>query len=156
MKKLLIILALGLQQFIPAQTSVAEINLRVKHFNIDKAALAIQGYDPVNYFLGSAKMGSNKYIYKFNGINYHFVSEKNLELFKASPAKFEPMYGGWCAYAMGASGEKVEIDPSTFKIVDGKLYLFYNAFFNNTLTKWNKDEKHLNTQANENWLKINK
>jgi YHS domain-containing protein len=156
MKKLPIILALGLQQFIPAQTSATEINLRVKHFNIDKTALAIQGYDPVNYFLGSAKMGSNKYIYKFNGINYHFVSEKNLELFKSSPAKFEPMYGGWCAYAMGASGEKVEIDPSTFKIVDGKLYLFYNAVFNNTLTKWNKDEKRLNTQANENWVKINK
>jgi hypothetical protein len=29
---------------------------------------------------------------------------------------------------MGDSGDKVAIDPNTFKIIDGKLYLFYNAF----------------------------
>jgi hypothetical protein len=28
---------------------------------------------------------------------------------------------------MGDSGDKA-IDPNTFKIIDGKLYLFYNAF----------------------------
>jgi len=60
-----------------------------------------------------------------------------------NPAGYEPQYGGWCAYAMGANGEKVEIDPGTFKIVDGKLNLYYNAFFNNTLKSWNKDEVNL-------------
>lgn len=156
MKKVLVILAIVLPILILAQTSATEANLRFKHFNIDKSGLAIQGYDAVNYFLGSVKLGSAKYSYKYNGITYRFVSEKNMELFKASPSKFEPMYGGWCAYAMGATGEKVEIDPETFKIIDGKLYLFYNAFFNNTLPKWNKDEKNLNKKADYNWLKINK
>ena len=49
---------------------------------------------------------------------------------------------------------KVEIDPGTFKIQDGKLYLFYNKFFNNTLKSWNKDETKLQKNANANWLKF--
>ena len=55
---------------------------------------------------------------------------------------------------MGASGEKVDIDPETFKLLNGKLYLFYNRFFNNTLKLWNKDEKNLNAKADANWHKL--
>jgi len=85
--------------------------------------------------------------------SYRFASAANRDLFKASPARYQPQYGGWCAYAMGAKGEKVEVDPETFKIVDGKLYLFYNKFFNNTLKSWNKDEAGLKTKADVNWVK---
>jgi hypothetical protein len=59
----------------------------------------------------------------------------------------EPAYGGWCAYAMGSTGEKVSVDPKTFKIVNGRLNLFYNRFFNNTLDDWNKDEVNLKKKA---------
>jgi len=52
---------------------------------------------------------------------------------------------------MGNTNEKVEVDPKTFKIVDGQLYLFYNAYFTNTLLKWNKDEKNLKIKADKNW-----
>jgi hypothetical protein len=55
---------------------------------------------------------------------------------------------------MGSSGDKVEIDPETFKILDSKLYLFYNAYFNNTLKSWNKDEVNLKKKAETNWKKI--
>ncbi|PBQ30568.1 YHS domain protein [Sphingobacteriaceae bacterium] len=156
MKKIFFFFTLVIHNLIVAQTLSTEVRLRVKNFNTDKSGIALQGYDPVNYFLGTAKTGSSAYSYNYNGITYRFVSEKNMALFKASPAKFEPVYGGWCAYAMGATGEKVEVDPETYKIIDGKLYLFYNAFFNNTLPKWNKDEKNLTKKANENWLKLNK
>ena len=63
--------------------------------------------------------------------------------FASNPAKYEPQYGGWCAYAMGHDGSKVEVDPETFKIINGKLFLFYNRFFNNTLKTWNQDESKL-------------
>ena len=79
---------------------------------------------------------------------------KNKEEFKKNPAAYEPQYGGWCAYAMGKDGDKVSIDPETFKIVNGKLYLFYNRAFNNTLKSWNKDEPTLKTKADANWQKI--
>ena len=52
---------------------------------------------------------------------------------------------------MGATGEKVDIDPETFKILDGKLYLFYNQLFNNTKNTWNKDEKKIKARADLNW-----
>jgi hypothetical protein len=55
---------------------------------------------------------------------------------------------------MGAKGEKVSIDPETFKIIDNKLYLFYNRFFNNTLQDWNKNETALKQKADQSWKKI--
>jgi len=73
------------------------------------------------------------------------------EEFKKNPSRYEPQYGGWCAYAMGKDGSKVEVDPETFKIIDGKLYLYYNKFFNNTLKSWNKDEPNLKAKADVNW-----
>jgi len=79
----------------------------------------------------------------YEGVIYYFSTQANKDAFLKSPSSYEPQYGGWCAYAMGSSGEKVEIDPETFKIIEGKLYLFYNAYFNNTLKSWNKDETNL-------------
>ena len=53
---------------------------------------------------------------------------------------------------MGATAEKVDIDPETFKIVNGKLYLFYHSWVNNTLPKWNKDETSLKLKAETSWM----
>jgi len=128
--------------------------IRQKQFNLEEG-LAIQGYDPVAYFTsGKAMEGKKDITFSQNGVTYRFVSAHNRDLFKATPEKYEPQYGGWCAYAMGAKGEKVEVDPETFKIVDGKLYLFYHKLFTNTLDSWNKDEAHLKTNADQSWTKI--
>ena len=54
---------------------------------------------------------------------------------------------------MGATGEKVNIDPETFELLNGKLYLFYNQFFNNTKKTWDKDVKSLRPKADANWAK---
>jgi YHS domain-containing protein len=129
--------------------------IRKMEFNIERSGLALDGYDPVSYFsYGRPVDGKEDITFSYHGVLYRFGSTQNRETFKANPAKYEPQYGGWCAYAMGANGEKVEIDPGTFKIVDGKLYLFYNKFFTNTLESWNKDEARLKPNADENWLKI--
>jgi hypothetical protein len=89
-----------------------------------------------------------------DGITYHFSTAQNKETFKANPARYEPQYGGWCAYAMGATGEKVAIDPETFKIINGKLFLFYNRYLTNTLKLWNKDEQNLHAKAEANWPRL--
>jgi YHS domain-containing protein len=127
---------------------------RIKHFNLDHQ-LAIQGYDPVAYFRqNEAAKGRKEWAVSHQGVLYYFSSAANKEEFKKNPMQYEPRYGGWCAYAMGAKGEKVSVDPKTFKITNGKLYLFYNKFFNNTLTEWNKDEKGLQHKADNNWNTI--
>ncbi len=119
--------------------------------------LAIQGYDPVAYFsVHKPVKGKKEFSHKVDGVTYYFSSAANKEAFAKDHASFEPQYGGWCAYAMGEAGEKVEIDPETFKVLDGKLYLFYNSLFNNTLPKWNKDEAALKPKADKNWKAINK
>lgn len=134
--------------------AAAQTSLRTKSFNTEKG-LAASGYDVVAYFTqNKAVKGQAGLAVIFEGITYRFSSEANKALFLKNPRNYEPQYGGWCAYAMGATGEKVEIDPETFKILNGKLYLFYHSWANNTLTKWNKDEAHLRTEADKNWQKI--
>ncbi|MEO5999655.1 MAG: YHS domain-containing (seleno)protein [Chitinophagaceae bacterium] len=146
---LLLITTLGLSISINAQSA-----LRVKEFFIMKG-VGLQGYDPVAYFTNNkAVKGKKEYAVNADGITYYLSSASNKELFQAHQKDYEPQYGGWCAYAMGASGEKVEVDPETFKIINGKLFLFYNSFFNNTLTKWNKDETNLHAKADKNWIKF--
>jgi YHS domain-containing protein len=133
----------------------AQTDVRKKQFNLDNAGLAIEGYDPVAYFIQQKAVEGKKEISLTNdGVTYHFATTQYRDLFKANPAKYEPQYGGWCAYAMGATGKKVEIDPGTFKLLDGKLYLFYNKFFNNTKKSWDKDEANLKAKADANWVKF--
>ena len=113
---------------------------------------AIHGYDPVAYHTqNKAVKGDASFHYTYNSVNYQFSSEVNKLAFIEDPVKYIPQFGGWCAYAMGVNGELVDVDPATFKIVDGKLLLFYNANFNNTLVKWNKNETVLYQNAIINW-----
>ena len=133
----------------------AQESTRKKQFNLDSKGLAIDGYDPVAYFTqNKAIEGKSEFFAKAEGAVYRFSSEENKNLFLKNYKAYEPQYGGWCAYAMGANGEKVEIDPETFKIISGKLYLFYHSWSNNTLNKWNKEENNLKTKADKNWLDI--
>lgn len=127
--------------------------VRVKHFNV-KNNLAMEGYDPVSFFDGKAVEGKSNITHVDNGITYRFFSAANRTKFKSNPEKYVPAYGGWCAYAMGKNGEKVKVDPETYKIVDGKLYLFYNFWTTNTLEDWNKNEKKLKEAGDRNWRKI--
>ena len=128
-------------------------DVRKKHFNI-KDATALEGFDPVSYFDGKPQEGESKITFSYKAVTYQFASQSNLNKFKANPEKFEPAYGGWCAYAMGEKGEKVKIDPETFTILDGRLYLFYNFWGNNTLRDWKKDERKLQEAGDHHWKSL--
>lgn len=151
MKKQILILFVA---FLSATTFAQSAAKRTSEFNLEKK-VAIQGYDPVAYFTQKkAVKGKSTIASSYEGVTYNFSSQANKDTFVKNPVSYEPQYGGWCAYAMGATGEKVEIDPETFKIVDGKLNLYYNAYFNNTLKSWNKDEVNLKKKADANWKKV--
>jgi YHS domain-containing protein len=151
MKKQILILLVA---FISVGTFAQNESKRVTHFNLENK-IAIQGYDPVAYFTQKkAVKGKVTIAATYEGVTYNFSTQANKEIFIKNPSGYEPQFGGWCAYAMGSSGDKVEIDPETFKILDGKLYLFYNAYFNNTLKSWNKDEVNLKKKADANWKKF--
>lgn len=127
---------------------------RTAHFNLNKNNVVIDGYDPVSYFNGRPQQGIEAISVEYRGVIYWFASEANKAKFNKNPVKFEPQYGGWCAYALGLEPQKVKIDPKTYKIVDGKLYLFYNFGLTNTLKTWNKEELILLPKADKNWTEI--
>ena len=126
---------------------------RQKHYNL-RRGVGLQGFDPVSYFAGQPLEGKESIAVTQRGVTYYFASAANRDKFRENPDRFEPAYGGWCAYAMGESGEKVKVDPETFKIVDDRLYLFYNFWGNNTLDDWNKDQAGLKGKADKNWRKF--
>lgn len=129
-------------------------NTPTEHANT-RGGVAVSGYDLVTYFEQDEPSEGKKSIQTVqNGITYRFKSDVNKQKFLGNPEKYIPTYGGWCAYAMGATGEKVKIDPETYKIENGKLYLFYNFWGNNTLKSWNKDEMNLRSKADKYWAQI--
>jgi YHS domain-containing protein len=122
-----------------------------------KKGIAVQGYDVVSYFNDLATEGKKEYSYSYQDAIYQFSTSENLETFKNNPSKFIPEYGGYCAYAIAVKGEKVEINPKTFQILNDKLYLFYNKWGRNTLDYWNKEGyEKLRLLADTNWEKIQK
>jgi len=156
MKKRTIILTVIMMAIFLSIDAFTQDQKRQADYNLQNGIEA-EAYDVVAYFTTSkAVKGISANSVVDQGVKYQFANTANKEEFKKNPSKYEPQYGGWCAYAMGATGEKVEIDPVTFKIINAKLYLFYNKFFNNTLKTWNKDEANLKTKADVNWLKIYK
>lgn len=117
--------------------------------------VALQGYDAVAYVdENRALPGYASYTAKVDGVQYQFASAAHRDAFTKKPARYEPAYGGWCAYAM-ARGEQVEVNPRRFKIVGGRLLLFYDGLWGDTLAKWNTDEAHLLPQADAWWKKLN-
>lgn len=150
MRNFLLILFISLTVNSFAQTEA----IRKKHYYTEDN-VALSGYDPLTYFAKKPTHGNEKIAYTYKGITYYFVSEKSRGYFKANPDKYEPAYGGWCAYALAKKKpEKMEADPETYKIVDGKLYVFYNSFGINTIKKWNKDETKSKATADKNWAII--
>jgi YHS domain-containing protein len=141
MKKFsLILLVVGLALPVFAQTKTL--------LNLDKTGVAIQGYDPVAFFTDKKPVkGDAKFVAKHGGAIYQFASKEHKDLFKADPAKYEPEFGGYCAY--GVSRNKlVEIDVEASQVVDGKLLLQYSK---GVRDDFNKDVKGNLAKANANW-----
>ncbi|MFI1745075.1 YHS domain-containing (seleno)protein [Thalassobellus sediminis] len=123
-------------------------------YNTKKGFVA-NGYDVVAYFNNKALEGNKTYTTKHDGVHYKFVSKENLNTFKESPEKFIPQYGGYCAYAIATKANKVSINPKSFEIKKGKLYLFYNAWGTNTLELWKQENSDtLIKKADKNWNQI--
>jgi YHS domain-containing protein len=116
--------------------------------NLDESGVAIQGYDPVAFFTDHKPVkGDPKFVSKRDGAIYFFASKEHKELFNAEPAKYEPVFGGYCAY--GVSRDKlVEIDVDAFQIVDGKLLLQYSK---GVRDDFNKDTQGNLAKAEANW-----
>jgi len=128
-------------------------------YNLGKGGVALDGRDPVAYFPeggGKARRGDERLTATYRGVVYRFANEENRAAFVACPERYEPAYGGWCAWAMAAGeGDKVDVDPSSFLIEEGRLLLFYDGLFADTRKKWlRKGGEALHPTADANWSRI--
>jgi len=117
--------------------------------NLDRGGVAIQGYDPVAFFTdGKPVEGSDQFVSRHGGAVYKFATAGHKAAFDKEPTKYEPAFGGYCAY--GVSRNKlVEIDVDAFQIIDGRLILQYSRGVRND---FNKDQSGNLAKAEKNWV----
>ncbi len=116
--------------------------------NLDRKGVAVQGYDVVAFFTdGKPAKGSASFTTAHRGATYQFASAEHKAAFDANPAKYEPQFGGYCAYGV-SRGKLVEIDVDAFQIVDGRLLLQYSKGVRND---FNKDAAGNLKKAESNW-----
>lgn len=116
-----------------------------------KDGLALKGYDAVAYFgEGKPVAGSPAFSHKWQGLDWRFANAANRDSFAASPEKYAPQYGGFCAWAV-SNGYTADTDPEVFKVVDGKLYLNYNKSIQ---SRWVQDVPGNIAKGDTNWPKL--
>ncbi|MCP9929218.1 YHS domain-containing protein [Cyanobium sp. AMD-g] len=118
--------------------------------NVNDKGTALEGYDPIAYFSGRPVKGHPSLTITHNGAIYHFSTPDNKAQFEASPDQYLPQYGGFCAVAV-SEGKLVTVNPQTYTVTGGKLYLFYNGEHGNTKPQWEADEATIHANADAQW-----
>ena len=119
--------------------------------SMDEAGLAIRGYDPVAYFTeGKPVAGKAEHQRVHNGATWRFASAESLAAFKAAPDRYAPQYGGYCAWAV-SQNYIAPGDPHQWKIVNGKLYLNYNA---RAKELWEAEQDEAIVRGDANWPSV--
>ena len=147
-KRMISLLSAPLVALVLAASAPAALAAKSEVYTGFLSSLAVNGYDPVAYFTEKRPVeGSSKYTAKHKGATWRFASKENLEKFKADPDKYAPRYGGYCAWAV-SQGYTAKGDPQYWRIVDGKLYLNYDA---SVQKRWEKDIPGFISKADKNW-----
>ena len=124
-------------------------------FNLAASGVAIEGFSPVSYFEGRAERGNPLFAVMHHGVTYHLANAAQVETFKFDPDKYIPAYGGWCAFGMAVK-DKFPIDPTSFKIVNGRLLFFLRNPRIHGRALWEaRDQAGLLKDAAEHWNKVN-
>jgi YHS domain-containing protein len=110
--------------------------------------LMLNGNDPVAYFSsGTATRGRADIKAQYEGASYRFTSDENRRQFITSPTRFAPQFGGFSAQQM-AYAVPSATDAATFKIIEGRLYLFENP---RTRLLFEMDQERNLRAANQYW-----
>ena len=109
---------------------------------------ALDGYDTVAYFTeGKAVKGRSEFQTEYQGATWYFSTQAHLDSFVANPQQYAPQYGGYCAWAI-SQGYDASADPEQWSIVDGKLYVNYNAEIK---ARWEANTRDFIEKADRNW-----
>ncbi len=142
-------LALVLTSIAACTMVAAAANARPVYLATDNSQVAVSGYDAVSFFRGGGvpQIGNAAFTVRHDGADYRFANAENAAAFKADPAAFAPQFGGHCSWAM-ARGYLAPGDPNQYSVVNGKLYLNFNA---DVKAMWVKDVPGFIKKADVNW-----
>lgn len=116
--------------------------------NVDKNGVGIEGYDPVAFFTdGKPVLGKEEFHVTYRGVIYRFASAEHQAMFEKAPAKYEPQFGGYCAYGV-AQGHLAPGKVEAFQIVNGQLLMQYNS---RARDEFNKDQQANLNAAQSKW-----
>jgi hypothetical protein len=88
--------------------------------------LAIDGYDPVSYFVDAApRQGRPDFELRSSGATWRFANEGNMAAFAADPEVYAPRFGGHDPLAI-VRGAATPGHPLLWVITENRLYLFYS------------------------------
>ena len=140
--------ALALLLALPAAALLRPPRARADGRVFAENGIAVRGTDVVAYFRdGRPVAGSPAFTHAWQGVTWRFATAANRDAFAANPERFAPAYGGFCAWAV-AQGYTAPIDPRAWRIVDGRLYLNYDASVQRT---WERDIQGNIRKADANW-----
>jgi YHS domain-containing protein len=124
-------------------------------YNVDDSKIALQGYSPVSYIdLGIPQLGAKQFKVSYDGADYYFVDNDQKKKFEASPEKYIPQYGGFCAFGVSV-GAKFRVNPYKYVVKDGKLYLFlYNMEVDAQQLWLQGNHNELVGKANSSWEEL--
>lgn len=121
--------------------------------NVDKRGLALQGYDPVAFFTdGKPVLGKAEFHASYHEVTYRFASAEHQQMFEKDPAKFEPQFGGYCAYGV-SKGHLAPVKVEAFQIVNGRLLMQYDT---KVKEEFNQDQSANLAAAEKKWPEISK
>lgn len=128
--------------YLSGQTLLAD------NVNQSRGGLGVKGYDVVAYFdLGRPVQGQGAFEHVHDGVTYRFASKAHRDRFAADPARYLPQFGGFCAWAVSRN-YTADIDPTAWRIVDGKLYLNYSR---SVQARWATDVRGNIAKGDANW-----
>jgi YHS domain-containing protein len=145
----IVLAAAGLGLFTMAVTPSDEPTLESAALPVNASSgVAINGYDPVAYFTdGEPVRGTPCLEMEYQGAAYRFSSQENLDRFALDPSAFLPQLGGFSVFGM-AKGKRYDVNPTSFDIIDGKLYLSRNK---KVRQLWQANPNGYLGRAEENW-----
>ena len=135
--------------------SFAQVGRNVSEYNLEAGNLGLKGYDPVSYFAEGGSQpakGDASISIEHKGVVYNFASVENREIFKVMPERYEPTYGGYCAWAMSVrNGSKVDIDPLLYTINGNRAHFFIVP---SAKRNFDRGISRFEPRADRNWKRI--
>jgi len=123
-------------------------------YNLLGESVGLVGYDPVSYFPeggGQPAKGLISISAVHDGVTYRFATEAHRAAFVKNPAKYLPAFGGWCTWAVAELGKRVDADPESYLVKNGRLLVFYRDPALDTRAKFLEDPDALLAKADANW-----